>query len=235
MKTFPKLATIFLAATMLAQPLAAQVQPDKAEVTVKDGNIVYSPVWHRHIQLTFSGQDDDPVLSPDGKWVIYTHYGSPTRYVEGENACEAGAIDELRIVSLDAQSNMLLYHTSGNVCSFEYKRIDSAGKYLYFLSPAYATSAALYRFDFYKQTVEFVTDANNVIVVPADCKRFPEYKDSLLVLQHRYYIEGGSYDWYWLYKPDQLEKEGGYIEPRPSVPVGEYETGSAALHAFCGE
>ena len=31
------------------------------------------------------------------------------------------------------------------------------------------------------------------------------YRDDLLVQQHRYFIGGGSYDWYWLLKPDGKE------------------------------
>jgi hypothetical protein len=32
-----------------------------------------------------------------------------------------------------------------------------------------------------------------------------EYKDCLLVQQHRYFVGSGSYDWYWLLRPDGKE------------------------------
>ena len=32
-----------------------------------------------------------------------------------------------------------------------------------------------------------------------------EYRDCLLVRQHRYFIGGGSYDWFWLLRPDGKE------------------------------
>jgi hypothetical protein len=40
-------------------------------------------------------------------------------------------------------------------------------------------------------------DANDVIVLN-DCKK-PENRDNLVVNQHRYFIVGGGYDWYWLF------------------------------------
>jgi len=32
-----------------------------------------------------------------------------------------------------------------------------------------------------------------------------EYKDCLLVQQHKYFVGGGSYDWFWLLRPDGKE------------------------------
>ena len=43
--------------------------------------------------------------------------------------------------------------------------------------------------------------------VGTDVKIVPsgEYKDCLLVQQHRYFVGGGSYDWFWLVRPDGKE------------------------------
>ena len=32
-----------------------------------------------------------------------------------------------------------------------------------------------------------------------------EYRDFLIVQQHRYFLGGGSFDWYWLFRPDGKE------------------------------
>ena len=46
----------------------------------------------------------------------------------------------------------------------------------------------------------YLFPGNDVKVVPSG-----EYKDCLLVLQHRYFLGGGSYDWFWLLRPDGKE------------------------------
>jgi hypothetical protein len=123
------------------------------------------------------------------------------------------------------------------VCSFDTKHFTSDGRFLYFLAPGWATSAALFRFDYYNKSVVFVTDANNVVVL-TNCK-YAEYKDHLLVLQHRYFVGGGSFDWYWLYKPGQFDRssdpEHPYVFTNGSVdPVGPFERGADAAAHVCG-
>jgi len=47
----------------------------------------------------------------------------------------------------------------------------------------------------------FVCPALEFEVVPSG-----EYRDCLLVAQHRYFIGGGSYNWFWLLRPDGKEE-----------------------------
>jgi hypothetical protein len=35
--------------------------------------------------------------------------------------------------------------------------------------------------------------------------RSGEYRDCLLVARHRYFIGGGTYNWFWLLRPDGKE------------------------------
>jgi hypothetical protein len=48
-----------------------------------------------------------------------------------------------------------------------------------------------------------------------------KYRDHLLVSQHRYFLGGGSYDWFWLF--DSRGKEVG--------PVGEDTENFKSLYA----
>jgi len=47
---------------------------------------------------------------------------------------------------------------------------------------------------------KFVCDAHSVEVIQSG-----EYRGDLAVMRHKYFIGGGSYDWYWLMTPDGKE------------------------------
>ena len=74
-----------------------------------------------------------------------------------------------------------------------------AGRFI-FCSAAYAVSGAIHAYDVTTHQVRFVMAGNAPQVVPAG-----EYKGDLLVEQHRYFLGGGSYDWYWLFEPNGKE------------------------------
>ena len=65
---------------------------------------------------------------------------------------------------------------------------------------AWATSGSVHAYDFEKKTQRYVMPGNDPQVVPAG-----EYKGHLLVAQHRYFLGGGSFDWYWLFTQDGKE------------------------------
>jgi hypothetical protein len=107
------------------------------------------------------------------------------------------------------------------LCDFSRKQFTSDGRYIYFLSPAWAVSAALHRYDTTTKTQSFVIDANDVIVLN-QCKN-PDNRDGLVVLQHRYFVVAGSYDWYWLFDRTGKKEKG---------PVGEYDDQKAVREAI---
>ncbi len=75
------------------------------------------------------------------------------------------------------------------------------GDRLYFLAQAWATSAALHVVDIESRTRSFLLPANRLVaVIPSG-----DYADHLVVQQHRYFLGGGSYDWYWLFTPEGRE------------------------------
>jgi hypothetical protein len=57
----------------------------------------------------------------------------------------------------------------------------------------------------------FLLPANDLLVLTF-CRS--KYKDHLAVEQHRYFLFGGSYDWYWLYDPAGKKELG---------PLGEFD------------
>jgi len=111
--------------------------------------------------------------------------------------------DELRRINLDGSDDRLLLKGRGGdpehqLCDFKSKQFSSDGRRLYFLTPAWATSDALHAFDMRAGEEHFLLPANDFLVLNF-CRS--KYKDHLVVLSHRYFLFGGSYDWYWLYDP----------------------------------
>ena len=65
----------------------------------------------------------------------------------------------------------------------------------------------------------------NDLVVLSFCK--DEHRDVLAVQQHRYFVFGGSYDWYWLYDATGTQETG---------PIGAFDGGedvAAQAHDWC--
>jgi len=198
-----------------------------SSVAVKDGNIVLLQDG-RERQLTKSGKDAGPVLSPDGKSVAFTRVGNPAS-TGSQGDCKSGAqADELRRIRVDGTGEELLVRgregkndPKQSICDFSSKQFSSDGRYIYFLSPAWATSAALHRYDINTKALTFVIDANDVIVLN-DCKK-AENRDNIVVNQHRYFVVAGSYDWYWLFDGSGKKEKG---------PVGEYDSTQAVREAI---
>ncbi len=169
-------------------------------VTVKAGNVFIKKSGGER-QLTKLGRDADAALSPDGRFVVFTRNNA--KPPDDPQTCLTGArADQLHRFDLASGKDEILI-TGRNadappqqLCGFDQKQFSSDGRRLYFLSPAYATSAALHYYDFAARAVTFVAPANAVIVLNF-CKG--EHRDQLVLNQHRYFIGGGSYNWYWLF------------------------------------
>jgi hypothetical protein len=170
-------------------------------VSVVKGNIVIDIGGQRRM-LTRLGRDADPALSPDGTFVVFTRTdGKPPS--DDPMECKTGLPgDQLRRIAIDGAGDRLLVAARAGdkppqqLCGFDRKQFSADGRRLYFLSPAWTTSSALHVYDFTARSVSFVAPANDLVVL-SFCKG--EHRDQLLLNQHRYFIGGGSYDWYWLF------------------------------------
>lgn len=169
-------------------------------------------------ELTRTEQDVDPVLSPNGKVVVFTRQGRGHTPAEDiDQTCEtAPRPDELRQVNVDGTNDTLLLRGRNGdpqqqLCGFRNKQFSSNGERLYFLSPGWATSGALHVYDMRTHDEHFVLPANDLLVLNF-CR--DKYKDDLVVQSHRYFLFGGSYDWYWLYDPTGKKELG---------PLGEFD------------
>jgi hypothetical protein len=195
-------------------------------VEIQSGNIVVRDGGQRR-QITSSGRDADAVPAPDGQTIAYTRAARRAGTDSDNPHCPVREADELRRIRLDGGGDELLargrlaQEPEQMLCDFSRKQFSSDGRYLYFLSRAWATSGALHVYDMQQKKESYLLPANDVVVLSACASK--EHRDRLVVQQHRYFVVAGSFDWYWLYDPSGRKEIG---------PVGEYENAEAVLAAF---
>jgi hypothetical protein len=187
----------------LAVLLACTTQSQAARVYSDAGNIFIERNGTK-TRLTASEMDVDPVLAPGGAFVVYTRQGRG-RSVRGYDSSQLCTTDphpdELRQINADGTGDKLLLtgrkgKPDDQLCDFRNKQFSSDGRRLYFLTPGWATSGALHVLDTRNGDEHFILPANDLLVL-SFCPS--KYKDDIVVLSHRYFLLGGSYDWYWLY------------------------------------
>jgi hypothetical protein len=83
-----------------------------------------------------------------------------------------------------------------NLEGFSHLSLIPDGKVLYFETSAWATSHAVHGLDAVTKKVSYVTDGGIACIVLSG-----QYQGDLVVEQHRYFVQGGSYDNLYLYDP----------------------------------
>jgi hypothetical protein len=155
--------------------------------------------------ITSGGHDSDPVLSPDGKRVVFLRkVGAPlsdcwANLAEADNvelwAANADGTGARRLLRIKPDNDM-----KKTICGFQNAQFSSDGHLLYFETPAWTTSGAVHVYDFRAGKEHFVVDSNGMQVL-SKCSE-PDYRDKLIVTRHEYFVFGGSYDWPWLISPE---------------------------------
>jgi hypothetical protein len=169
-----------------------------AQVSEIQGNIFYDDQ-----QLTRSGKDRQPALSPDGQTIAFV------REVENQ------------------ATELWLMNASGNnahaiVVNHEDEDIKKSlselnnpiftlnSKAVYFQSAAWATSGAVHIFDLTSNKEHFITDGNSLELVPSG-----KYKGYLIVTKHKYYKKmDGSYEDFCLVSPKGKEIKSFGEDPK---------------------
>jgi hypothetical protein len=168
------------------------------------GNIYLTDDGSTARQLTFSGRDSGPVLSPDGLWIVFIRAVSGQRIsTNSGDELEPTELWQIGANGKDA-TRLLRCRTSEKmenvIAEFDDPQFSSDGRYIYFTTPAWTTSPAVHVVDTTNAKEHFVCPGGSLEVL-----RSGEYRDCLLVRQHRYFLGGGSYDWFWLIRPDGNE------------------------------
>jgi dipeptidyl aminopeptidase/acylaminoacyl peptidase len=159
-------------------------------VAARDGNIVFVDDAGSARQLTRGGMDSSPALSPDGKQVAFVRR-TPGRTTE--------TADEIWVVGTDAKRARRLVEAREHqdpkqtLAALKSPAFSPDGRWIYFLSSAWATSDAVHAIGIDGLKERFIADGNSLDVVRAG-----QYQGALIVRKHEYFLGGGSYDWYWL-------------------------------------
>ena len=175
---------------------APSVSTEAGNIRLTDGSGVTK-------QFTSTGHDAEPVLSPDGRCIVFVRaipgdkIQTSTDEVEPSELWQirADGKEPTRLVGCRKSEKM-----EEVIAGFGKPQFSCDGRYVFFETPAWTTSSAVHVVDTTNAKEHFVCAGGDVEVVCAG-----EYRDGLLVQQHRYFIGGGSYDWYWLLRPDGKE------------------------------
>ena len=182
---------------------AVSVSALAQSVSVRDGNVQFTEKSGKTTVLTSSGRDSGPVLAPDGKWVAFVRKVNGKKIATGSDEVDPTELWQVRV---DGREPSLLVRCrdaekpESVIGGFDNLQFSADGKLLYFVTPAWATSGAVHVVDTTNGKERYVFPGNDLKVVKTG-----EYKDCLLVQQHRYFVGSGSYDWYWLLRPDGKE------------------------------
>jgi Tol biopolymer transport system component len=181
-------------------------------VSVKDGNICLQKSDESLVQLTKSGKDRNPVLAPDGKTVVFIRQTDERYEIDApaDVDCNDLYVDQLWIATTNGKKKKIYPETSENVQIIEDSvHFSPDSKKIYFLTTQSTTSGAVHRVDINGSKPRFLIPGNSLYILPKG-----RYRGYLIVQQHRYFVAGGSYDWYWLF--DSNGKEIGPIGPELS-------------------
>jgi hypothetical protein len=186
-----------------ALTLAVAAHANAQKLSVRNGNIYFSSGAGEPKALTSSGRDAEPVLSPDGKWIAFVRTVPGKKISTGVGDADATELWQIRA---DGKNPTVLVRPKGSdkmetiLAGFSKPQFSTNGRLVYFLSEAWTTSGALHVVDTTNGKEHFVCPALDFELVGSG-----EYRDCLLVGQHRYFIGGGTYDWFWLIRPDGKE------------------------------
>ncbi len=204
----------------------AQVAP--AHVYSDAGNI-YIARGGAKTKLTQSEMDVDPVLAPNGDYVVYTRQGRG-RTVHGYDTSQICSIeprpDELRQINADGSGDRLLLKgrkgsPESPALRFPQQAVQLRRPAALFPHPGLGDIGRAATFSICAAATNASSLPANDLLVLSFCPN--KYKDDLVVLAHRYFLLGGSYDWYWLYDPTgkkELGPLGGVRHPRRHGPAG---------------
>jgi len=199
MRRYWQMKRLFFISVCLVVSVSAFAQT----VSVKESNIQFTDKSGKTTALTSTARDSNPVLAPDGKWVAFVRKIDGKKIASGADETEPTELWQVRV---DGKEPSLLVKCRDSekmesvIGGFENLQFSSNGKLLYFITPAWATSGAVHVVDTTNRKERYLFPGNDLKVVKSG-----EYRDCLLVQQHRYFVGSGSYDWYWLLRADGKE------------------------------
>jgi len=143
---------------------AAAAPAERTSVTAVNGNIMLT-AGGKQTQLTTSGNDLDPVVSPNGALVVFTRKVPGTA---SAGSCEMAVAEqrELWVIGADKKGERKLVagkdakDPKAVLCDFMIKQFTSDGRKVLFETPAWVTSGALHEYDLTTNRERYVAPSN---------------------------------------------------------------------------
>ena len=188
--------------TLIISPCALATS-HSIHVLAKAGNIYYMGDDKQTIQLTHSGMDHAPVLSPNKKSVVFIRTSKDTILARCGAFADTHSPYGEQIWSVDLKNKtphlLVNHHFSCNkptdmIVDPRDLKFSPDNKTLYFLTSAWVTSGALHVININGSKPRYLQPANSFDVI-----KHGKYKGKLVIQQHQYASGGGSYEGCWLY------------------------------------
>ncbi len=193
----------FVKRYLLLFTLLLSATTNAASVREQEGNIFHVGDDGVSWQLTSAHADSNPLLSPDGQKVVYLKKKPNKPLTEDDQKYELWELWLSDIYGKDAHRLLEARPDDDpkkNLTYFNSLAFSPDSKQLYILTTAWATSNALHVLDLASGKEHFITDADDVLVISKG-----RYANHLVVMKHKYFKQGGSYDYYWLITPQGKE------------------------------
>lgn len=169
-------------------------------VSVRSGNIFFKPDTGAERQLTHSGHDSEPALSADGKWVAFVREisGKPDKINPAADTSPEYANELWRVATDGKSASRLVSYgafsgKSGAISAIHHPQFFPDNRRIVFTAAWAVVEGSVHIVDLQTKKLQFVSAGNSAEVVTAG-----RYKNHLVVQRHKYFLPGGSYDWYWL-------------------------------------
>jgi len=177
-----------------------------------DGSIYLIEKGTVRRQITSSGEDSDPSLSPDGKTVVFARRAPGPAYPPQSDCLPATTLWAVGLSQPPLHPRLVFAGPVRDVTGertfnhFSSPQLSPDGRYPYFLVNYATTSHAIYRFDLKTKSTQFISMGNGYRVVPSGhCQGFLIASIRKVTLSQRIFY------WYWLLTPEG--KEVGLIGP----------------------
>lgn len=183
---------------------AEKTSPEKnsSRVFEEHGNI-YCTINNKVTQITIIGKDKYPSLSPNKKTIAFVRRSDTIMskkcgcisYTGSDYTNQVWVYDiTTRKEKLLVKNNFLCDEPEKMIVDPSNLQFSPDSSTLYFTVSARPTSGALRAINIDGTSLRYLASANSYRVVYSG-----KYKNRLIIWQHRYFPQGGSYDWYWLY------------------------------------
>lgn len=165
---------------------------------VRSGNIFFKANDGKEQQLTRSGHDSEPALSGDGKWVAFVRE-IPGKRDELTPTATTEFANELWLVATNGKfENRLVKHgaLSSNsmvISAIHHPQFFPDNHRIVFAAALAVVESGVHIVDLQTRKLRFVSAGNSMEVVPSG-----DYRNHLIVQRHKYFLVGGTYDWYWV-------------------------------------